>query len=128
MWKKSFVEGQIDLAHPVKIRLEQTILKDLILKSFLLHYRYRVHTGERHKCAVCDKTYATWKSLKQHLGQHKNDEIPNRCNVCGNIFTNEKQLEKHRRHTEHHVSVVSDRHLPLSKDCQLSQVKEQADD
>lgn len=65
---------------------------------------YRMHTGEKpHKCTVCDKAFATWKSLKSHLRRHGGDDVPNKCNICGNVFGNEKQLEKHRRQFDHQL-------------------------
>ena len=54
-----------------------------------------VHEGKRHKCSICDKTYATKAILETHVASVHEKSNAFKCTICGATFTTKGTLKYH---------------------------------
>ncbi|XP_013185051.2 zinc finger protein 267 [Amyelois transitella] len=64
------------------------------IKEYTDHMLSQEHENMRHKCPICNKTYASLY-LKTHLRLHKR-EAPYMCDICGKKFIMQGQFTRHR--------------------------------
>ena len=70
------------------------ICSKLVSKSNNTHHR-KTHTGLKHCCTKCKKTFKNQAGLDKHKLKH-GDERKNVCEFCGKIFLRPNHLKKHK--------------------------------
>lgn len=75
--------------------------KVLATKRTLIAHR-RIHTGDRpHSCHLCPKTFRISIGLRRHIRETHLQIRQYHCDVCDRGFTNQRNVNEHRRlHTE----------------------------
>ena len=70
----------------------QKMVKNIILKSHI----EMVHSGIRHQCDLCDKSFSAHHDLLQHVkGTHRGMTV--QCSVCGKDFNRTSDRNRHER-------------------------------
>ncbi|CAL4066125.1 unnamed protein product, partial [Meganyctiphanes norvegica] len=59
-----------------------------------VHLRTHSHKESKHKCSICDKSYACKKTLVQHQKIHT-DENAFHCRQCDKLFSSKSGLTQH---------------------------------
>ena len=64
-----------------------------IIKEFNLKIHEMRHTGYRHKCTFCSKSYMDQGSLFKHQKNHFPDNV--KCNGCSRVFAKKEAMASH---------------------------------
>ena len=57
--------------------------------------------GEQQTCPVCFRAFLSQQALQDHLPEHSAEFI---CRMCGNVYTQQQELEAHKEHCKMKVS------------------------
>ena len=58
------------------------------------------HLGRIHKCPLCEKSYTTNYTLKDHVAYIHRGEKNQKCDKCGRSFGYIRALQRHKKSTE----------------------------
>lgn len=70
------------------------------MRTLIAHMR--IHTGDRpHGCHLCPKTFRISIGLRRHIREHHLKIRKYKCDICDRGFTNQRNVNEHRRlHSE----------------------------
>ena len=71
----------------------------------------------KHECTICEKSYATLSSLKNHIDISHEEKKDFQCGDCGRLFSKRSLLKSHFRN-------VHEETLPQCKVCKTRKVSE----
>ncbi|RVE48457.1 hypothetical protein evm_006893 [Chilo suppressalis] len=68
--------------------------KSFVSKTWFTKHMEKEHTGQKHTCSYCQKTFPKASQLRYHITSHSNErKFP--CATCGKRFKCKKQLSVH---------------------------------
>lgn len=117
---KSLLQVHVKRVHKKEYNYQCTLCPRKFLDTNNLRYHLRRHGDPKHQCSTCQKSFYEIGLLKKHIESQHMDTVPLKCDSCGSLYKNRRNLLAHQIKVHKRKQVYNNRATYLRLDSTLT--------